>query len=308
VFHAAHRLARFTALLLVAVSLAACVGSAGAAGPTPNPTPIPSPTPTASPKPIDPNKVVFRVTWEGGFVTPEMLLERLPLIVVYADGRVISQGPQIEIYPGPLMPNLRERTISAEALDRLVVLAREKDLLRTVHFGFPGIADAPDTVLEIEVDGKSYRVSAAALEAELGLDGDIEPGFEQLDEATVKGRTALRAFIDALTGFPDGDYVDEDHAFVFGGLSVYAGKAIIVPNSELPGEQPAVDWPLEDLATAGEPVTGGGLDVRCQVIEGDDLATVLPLLNGANTLSTFSSEGELYSLIVRPLLPGEAGC
>ena len=35
--------------------------------------------------------------------------------------------------------------------------------------------------------------------------------------------------------------------------------------------------------------------------------TLLPLLDDANSLSTFRSEGQLYSLIVRPLLPGETG-
>jgi hypothetical protein len=83
---------------------------------------------------------------------------------------------------------------------------------------------------------------------------------------------------------------------------------VIVPDSELPGEQPALDWPLEDLATAGEDASNPAIDVRCQVIEGEDLATVLPLLEGTNILSTFVSGDELYSLIVRPLLPGESGC
>ena len=50
------------------------------------------------------------------------------------------------------------------------------------------------------------------------------------------------------------------------------------------------------------------IDVRCQVVDDDDLATVLPLLQAAKTLSTFRSGGQLYGLIVRPLLPGETGC
>jgi hypothetical protein len=229
------------------------------------------------------------------------------MVVVYADGRVITQGPQIEIYPGPLLPNLVERTLSADALARLIDLARDKDLLRTVHYDFPGIADAPDTVLDIELDGQAYRVSTYAL-AEAGMGPDIEPGPGGLDEATIAGRAALREFVDALTAIPETDYVDEEHAFVVTALRIYAGKAMIVPDSELPGEQPALDWPLEDLATAGEDASNPAIDVRCQVIDGEDLATVMPLLQGANTLSTFVSGDELYSLIVRPLLPGESGC
>jgi hypothetical protein len=289
------RLARPAAFLLVSLSLAACVSSVGAVNPTPSPS--------ATPDPVDPNTPVFRVRWEGGFVTPEMLLGRLPIVVVYADGRVITQGPVPAIYPGPLMPNLQERTISAATLERLIELAREKDLLRTVHYNYPGIADAPDTVLEIELDGKSHRVSAYAL-AEVAIDLP-DSG---LDQAAIDGRTALREFIDALTGIPASDFVDEEHPYAFEGLAIYAGKAVIVPDSELPGEQPAIDWPLGDLASAGEAVDNSPIDVRCQVVDGEDLATVLPLLQAANSLQTFRSGEELYSLIVVPLYPGETGC
>lgn len=293
-FRVALRLARPLALLTVALVATACVGTAGAA-----PTGSPSGNPPKS------DQVLFRVTWEGGFVTPESLLGRLPIIVVYADGRVVTQGPQIEIYPGPLMPNLQERTLSAAALERLIELARDKDLLRTVDYPFPLVADAPDTVLEINLDGQHYRVSANAL-AEAGVDG--QGSGNGLDAATIEGRAALRSFIDALTGVPAADFVDQEHPLDLTAVRIYAGKAVIVPNSELPGEQPAIDWPLEDLATAGDAVANSPLEVRCQVVEGDDLATVLPLLQAANTLSTFKSEGALYSFTVRPLLPGESGC
>lgn len=294
-FRAALRLARPAALLLASLSLVACVGSAGAAGPTP--------APSVTPDPVNPNTPIFRVRFEGGFVTPEMLLGRMPIVTVYADGRVITEGPVLAIYPGPLMPNMLEQTLSDEALQRLIDLAREKDLLKTVHYDFTGIADAPDTVLEIQLDGATYRVSAYAL-AEAGADIEA-PG---ITDEVVEGRADLRAFLDALTGIPAADFVDQQHAYVPDAVRVYAGKAVIVPNSELPGEQPAIDWPLADLGTAGEKTDNAVLDLRCQVIEGDDLATVLPLLQDANSLSTFRSDGALYSLIVMPLLPGETGC
>jgi hypothetical protein len=294
VFRAALRLARPAALLVVLVLAAACVGTAGAVGPTP------------SPRPVDPDRVIFRVSLDGGFVTPEMLLGRMPLVVVYADGRVITQGPQIEIYPGPFLPNLVERTLSADALERLIELARDKELLKTVHYDFPGIADAADTVLEINLDETSYRVSAYAL-AEAGFDGEIAPAIE-LDDATEAGRAALREFIDALTGVPASDYVDEEHPYALDALRLYAGKAAIVEDSEFPGEQPPIAWPLDNLGTAGQPVDNAVLDVRCLIVEGDDLDTVLPLLQPSNSLSVFESDGEFYSLIPQPLLPGETGC
>jgi len=295
VFRAAMRLARPAAVMFASLSLVACVASAGALDP--------SPPPSSAPHPADPNTPIFRVSWEGGFVTPEMLLGRLPIVVVYADGRVITQGPVPAIYPGPLTPNLQERTISAAALERLIELAREKNLLRTVHYDYPGIADAPDTVLEIELDGASYRVTAYAL-AEVAMDLP-DSG---LDQSAIDGRAAFREFFDTLTGIPASDFADEEHAYVFEGMRIYAGKAVVVPDSELPGEQPAVDWPLDDLATAGEGVDNSPLDVRCQVVDGEDLDEVLPLLQAANSLQTFRSGDELYSLTVVPLYPGETGC
>jgi hypothetical protein len=236
-----------------------------------------------------------------------MLLGRVPIVVVYADGRVITQGPQIEIFPGPLMPNLVERTLSATALERLIELARDKDLLRNADYDFPGIADAPDTVLEINLDGTAYRISAYAL-FEAGIEADIETGETQLDKATVDGRAALREFIDALTGIPAADFTDEEHSYKYDALRLYWSKAEIARDSEFPRERPPIAWPLADLATAGETVDNPAIDVRCQVLEGTDLAEVLPLLSGANGLSVFESEDAFYTFIPRPLLPGESGC
>jgi hypothetical protein len=293
VFRFATRLARLSVLLVLALVATACSVAAGA-----------SPSGSPSTKPLDPDQVVFRVSWEGGFVMPEAILGRLPIVTVYGDGRVITQGPQPAIYPGPLMPNLQEHTLSAAALDRLIALARSNDLLKRVRYDFPGIADAPDTVLEINLDGKSYRVTAYAL-AEAGMGTDATSG---LDPAVVEGRAALRSFVDALTAVPATDFVDKEHPLDITALRIYASKAVIVPDSELPGEQPAIDWPLEDLATAGVPEANSPLGARCQAVKGDDLATVIPILQQANALQTFKSNGELYSLIVRPLLPGDPDC
>jgi hypothetical protein len=296
VIRAALRLARPAALLMTAAVVAtACVGAAGAANPG-------SPAAPSAVPPVDRDAVVIRVDWDGGFVPPGVQLGRLPLVMVTADGRVISQGPQIEIYPGPLMPNLQVRTLTPEALERLVALAREKGLLEDAHYELPTIADAATTILSITVEGRTTTVSAYAL-----AEG-IEDGGVTLDAEATAGRAALREYIDALTGLPESDFADEGGAYAFTSLRLFASPAVIVDNSELPGEQPAVDWPLGDLGAAGAPVGNGELGFRCQVLAGDELERVLPLLEAANQLSVFRSGGELWSLVPRPLLPGEAGC
>ena len=63
-----------------------------------------------------------------------------------------------------------------------------------------------------------------------------------------------------------------------------------------------------DLATAGSAPIPGDDSLRCQVISGDDVTTVMPLLEGANQATPFRSGDADYTLVVRPLLPGESGC
>ena len=81
----------------VLVGLAAC-GERGAAGPA-TPTTVPA-------EPAAADGLVLRVEYTGGFVSPSATVGRLPLVSVYADGRVISEGPQIDIFPGPALPGV----------------------------------------------------------------------------------------------------------------------------------------------------------------------------------------------------------
>ena len=286
---AALRLARPAALLVVAAVATACVGTAGAAAPSPTPAP-------------DPDRVVFRVDWAGGFVMPGTDLGRLPVVVVYADGRVVVQGPQIEIWPAPLVPNLQVRTLTPEALARLVALAKDEGLLRDAHYEYPLIADAATTVLTINVDGATYRVSAYAL-AEAGFDEDAAAG-DLIDEATREGRATLRAFIDTLTGLPDADFADDWAPFEAVSVKLIATRVDQLPDEN--GEP--VAWPLGDLDTAGVTVGDGSLGLRCIVVTGEDLDVLAPVLAVANTMTPFTSGGATFLLVVRPLLPGEAGC
>jgi len=291
VFRAVLHAARPLVLLLLAFGVGAC-STAGAA----------VPSGSASPRPLDPDKPVFVVDYEGGFVAPITNVSRLPLIVVYGDGRVVVQGPQIEIWPSPLVPSVQVRTLSAEALERLIDLARDKGLLTTVRYDFPGIADAPDTVLTIDLDGETYRVSAYAL----GEGAEFESGFD-LDQATRDGRSALRSFIETLTTLPETAFVDEWAQFEAETIRVYVTAHGGMADPEL-GEQPVIAWPLDDLATAGTQVGDASLGLRCVEVSGEGLATVLPLLRQANVLTPFESGGERYQLVVRPQLPHESGC
>lgn len=287
--HAVRQLTRPVALVAIAGLAAASVGTVVAAAPSPSPTP-------------DSPRVVFRVDWEGGFVMPGTELGRLPVVVVYEDGRVVVQGPQVEIWPAPMLPNLQVRTLTPQGLARLEALAKARGLLKDAHYDYPLIADATTTVLTIQLDGATYRVSAYAL-GEAGTD-DVTVDGGVLDEAARLGRADLRAFIDALTGIPDGDFADE-----WATLEPEALKIIATQVNELPDEAGnPVAWPIGVIDDAGVVVGDASLGMRCIEVSGDDLDALLPVLHEANALTPFTSGGATFSLIVRPLLPGEAGC
>ncbi len=213
-------------------------------------------------------------------------------------------GAQIEIYPGPLVPALQVRTLTPDALARLVQLASDKGLAKVAHHDFIGIADATTTVLTLDIDGHRSTVSAYAL-MEAGVEGsDWAAG---MDGATKAGRAALRACIDELTGVPESGYTGPWTTYEPTALRLYASPAGARPDDTIPAGDP-VAWPLANLGVAGTPVGDGSLGFRCQAVSGEDVATVRPVRDDAHQLTVFRSGDGAWALIVRPLLPGETGC
>ncbi len=59
-----------------------------------------------------PPDVILKITYEGGFVPAGFAFVNLPSLLISGDGRAFTPGPMIEIYPGPLLPAISERTIN----------------------------------------------------------------------------------------------------------------------------------------------------------------------------------------------------
>ena len=69
---------------------------------------------------------------------------------------------------------------------------------------------------------------------------------------------------------------------------------------------PVVDWPGPPLA--GEPV-GGATEVGCSVVSGEQTPVVLATARSANSATPWrTTDGNLWSLSFRPLLPDESSC
>jgi hypothetical protein len=265
-----------------------------------------TPSPTASPgitHPTGAADLVVRIENGGGFVAPTYQLRQLPWLSIYGDGRVMVLGPQIEIYPGPALPNVVTFRISEEGLQKVLEEALGAGLLGAdAHYQYPGIADAGTTTFTVVAGGKRHVVSAYALSEGGAMDSQLDPG-------TLRARTALLAFEEKaldLRSWLRAAIVEPESAYRFDALRIF----VATPQPADQEPQPTiVDWPLPTaLASFGAPLVGNLGDTRCAVVSGDDLAKLLPAVQSSNELTLWRSGGKEYQLVLRPLLPDESGC
>ncbi|MGY1811996.1 hypothetical protein [Blastococcus sp. SYSU D00820] len=262
--------------------LSACAEKAGAGSPAPS-----------SPGPDLADGLVLQVGYTGGFVTPEITATRLPLVSIYSDGRVVTEGPVIAIYPGPALPNVLVQRIDESAVRALVDRALAAGVAETADLGTPPLADAPNTRFTLRTADQTYVREVYALS-----DGSDEG----LTEEQVAGRQALLGLLDALTG-AGGDAPAEPYAP--GSVAVVTRPwADTDVDPELP--QPDVAWP--GPALPGEPLSPQ-LGLGCVTATGPEATAVLQAAAAANARTPWvAADGSRWALTFRPLLPHETGC
>ena len=280
-----------------AVALAALLLlSACAQRGTATPAPQTSPEPTAD-LPADGSVLVLRVEYIGGFVTPSSLVSRLPRYSLYADGRLITDGPIEMIYPGPALPNVQVQQLDAATVQALTDRAVAAGVGETTDLGSPPIADMPSTRFTLTTAGGTVVREVHAL-AEHVFEGDgAETG---LTEEQVAGRTRLRELLAAL--FDVGQQPPPVETYVPEAVAAVATPWLDPEDDLAHPEQP---WP--GPALPGESV-GGPLDVGCVVATGEQAPAVLAAAATANAATPWLSGGTRWSVAFRPLLPDESGC
>lgn len=244
----------------------------------------------------DSDDLVVRIDVGGGLMPREAALSNLPTVSVYADGRVITQGPQIAIYPSPALPNLLVSEVSEEGLERIGEAARDAGLDGPDrHYENPTIADAPTTTFLFVDDEGRHVTSVEALE--------IGP------EPPAEIRDRLVTFRDRITGLRTWlgeDAISEEQTYEPEAMAVY-----VIPPMDTDPEVPPneLEWPLgTPLSAVGEEIERPGASIRCGVVSGDDLDTLLERAREATQITRWISEGEARSLVLRPLLPDESSC
>ena len=236
--------------------------------------------------------VVIKITNEGGFVPAGFMFSNLPSLLISGDGRVFTPGAMIEIYPGPLLPAISERSITDEGISKVLQLADDAGLLgEPLDYSLPdgiGIADASDTVVVINVNGKVYEHRANAL------------GFDMPDGSpSTPARDNLNTFVTLVSDIAKvagSGNVGDEQMFV---PDQYRFQAMSVDPTQWTDPSPTiVQWPAD---------IGIALDdsLQCATV---DAGAVDELFAEANQLTFFEEANVTYQLFVVGVLPGDATC
>jgi hypothetical protein len=273
--------------------LSGCAQQTAAGAPGTGPSPESSSAPAA---PGADDALVLRVSSAGGFVPPDQLVGRLPAVSVYADGRVIFNGPVPAIYPGPALPNLQWGTLSPAALRQLLDQAVAAGVRPGTDFGQPGVADAPTTEVTAVTAAGEQTVGAVALR-------EARADDPQLTKAQQQARKKLRGFVDGLDAVTTELTTGRPQPYEPTALAAIAQR--YTEPDDRPGRPLTAEWP--GPALPGESLSPGQ-QLTCVTVTGEQLDAVLTAAKDATAGTPWLHAGDSWSLLLRPLLPDEAGC
>jgi hypothetical protein len=239
-----------------------------------------------------PEGLVLRVESFGGFVPAEHNLGRVPAVSIYADGRMITEGPVTLSYPGAALPNIQEQMLTPEMVKDLVKKGQEAGVRNGADFGSPNIADAPST----RVVAGDQSVSVVAL-------SEAQPSDPKLTAGQRDARTKLAAYVKTLESLTSAEGVAAPVPYVPTALAALT-RTYVEPQGDLP-KSPEKAWPGPKLP--GTSMTPG-LGIGCVDVTGADTTKVLTSAKTANVNTPWTDGGAKWSITFRPLLPEEKSC
>jgi hypothetical protein len=278
---------RPTAALLLVLALAACADPASPRASSPDPS---APATTL---PDGADTLVLRIEDTGGFVPAGALTARVPRVSVYADGRMVTDGPVALMYPGPALPNVLVARLGADQVRQVVDRALAAGVAETADLGTPPIADATTTRFTLTTAEATYVREVYALERVPSPGSGHDDGLTGQQSA---GREALAGLVSALEDLDQQQFAagTPPQTYTPSALAV-VGRPWVDPGDGLP--QPTLDWP-------GPPLPGG-----CVVVTGDQVPVVLAAARSGNSATSWrTADGGLWSVQFRPLLPDESTC
>jgi hypothetical protein len=228
---------------------------------------------------------VIQISWEGGLIPMEFAFVNTPMLVLTDDGRLVTPGAIPEIYPGPLVPVLSQRSITAEGVQAYLDLAEEHGLFEHREYeDNPLIMDAGFAVVRIKVEGEEYVHSAYALGVEEETDPDRAELLDFFDQA-----------LDPVSLVGEG-VLGEEVAFETDSYLVLAYESDPTLEAETEPAPEVVQWPAEASVRLGDATV-------CAEVPYDEVAGVLA---DATQLTWFEDDGVTYRVAATPRLPGRS--
>jgi hypothetical protein len=278
------------ASLLLLTTGCAGTGTGGPSGPS-----------SAPAAPAEPGEApVLRVENVGGFVDPAAAAVRVPSVSIYADGRVITPGPVLMIYPGPALPNIQVQRIPADSVPGLVDRAVAAGVGAAADHGRPGLADAPTTRFTVLAGGQRRTTDVYALaEATPEL-----PGLTPEQRTAREKLTALLLQLTDLTATLGEGKISAAQPYTAHAVVAVAGPWQ-KPQEDGVSPPPAQAWP--GPALPGKPV-GADQAVGCVTATGDAATAVLAAAKDAKQTTPWTAADRSWQVWFRPLLPDEVDC
>lgn len=248
-----------------------------------------------------PDEVVVRIGYEGGFVGPGVLFSSLPTFLLTGDGRAFTPGAVPAIYPGPLLMPMFERSVTKQGIEKILKLADDAGLLGEIpDYELPDgpvVMDASDTVVVINVNGKTYTHSANALG--MGLPDDNTGGDTGARPEATPARENLLRFVTLMADIskvagagnvgPDGPWSPDSYRFQ---------AMVVVDPTQFEPAPTIVEW----TAATGVVLADSAQCAKVAADKVDDLFA------NANQLTFFEEDEVIYQLAVVGVLPGDAVC
>ncbi|HEX7345943.1 MAG TPA: hypothetical protein VF253_04080 [Candidatus Limnocylindrales bacterium] len=305
--HESRRLASLALTPVLLVSVVAC--SSGGAAPSSAPSVAPSggsaspsdePSPTAGGG-IDHKTgaadILLRYDEGGGFMMAGYAAAQAPIFTLYGDGTVIFRNPMKDppAPQGSTMPFSPFRTakLTEEQIVDVLTAALGEGGLAAARPNYENnmVTDVGTTVFTIDAGGIKKSVSIYAL----GM--DLEP-----TNPDIPARAAFKKLADRLADFDQGGSIE---------TAVYEPAAYRASLMESPGmvAPDLVAWPWPDLTVADfkPDADPNGLQFPHKTMTADEVAKlgIEDYQGGFFGTPLKGSDEKLYTVAVRPILPGD---
>lgn len=244
------------------------------------------------------DQIVWQAHTSGGLVPQVAWAAQRPTLTIYGDGRFFLATPGVDRrFDQPI--TIETGTVDREDLAVFVAGAEASGLFDDdVEMGSPDVTDMASTTVELHHAEGPVVISAYALGGRFDTD---------LSDTAVRNRETLRRLLSAAEALvPDPEPWTPTRVR----LLHLPDDATYEPQPDADEDAEPAPWPGADPETFadGAPADMGSTTILgCTEVTGSEAGELFDAAVG-NPLPTWEVDGEIRTIVVVALLPGEAAC